>query len=204
YKKQTGGRGQFGDCHIRLKPRPRNEGYLFTDSISGGVIPNKFIPSVDKGIQQAAAKGVIAGYPVVDIEAECYDGSYHSVDSSDVAFQVAGSMAFKRAVQDAAPVLLEPVMMVEITTPDEFMGDIMGDLNQRRGKIQGMDSQGSKTIIRALVPEAELYKYATTLRSMSHGRAVHSRTLHGYEEVPQHVAQQVIEAAEREEEEVTA
>ena len=204
YKKQTGGRGQFGDCHVRLKPRPRNEGYQFTDSITGGVIPNKFIPSVDKGIQQAAAKGVIAGFPVVDFEAECYDGSYHSVDSSDVAFQVAGSMAFKKAVQNAAPVLLEPVMDVKITTPDEFMGDIMGDLNQRRGKIQGMDSQGSKTVIRALVPEAELYKYATTLRSMSHGRAVHTRSFHGYEEVPQHVAQQIIDAAEREEEEVTA
>ncbi|MFP4623652.1 MAG: elongation factor G [Gemmatimonadota bacterium] len=204
YKKQTGGRGQFGDCHVRLKPRPRDGGYEFTDSITGGSIPNKFIPSVDKGIQQAAAKGVIAGYPVVDFEAECYDGSYHTVDSSDVAFQVAGSMAFKKAVQNAAPVLLEPVMEVEITTPEEYMGDIMGDLNQRRGKIQGMDTQGAKTVIRALVPEAELYKYATTLRSMSHGRAVHTRTLRGYEEVPQHVATEVIEAASREEEEVTA
>ena len=204
YKKQTGGRGQFGDCHVRLKPLPRNSGYTFTDSISGGVIPNKFIPSVDKGIQDAARRGVLAGYPVVDIEAECYDGSYHTVDSSDVAFQVAGSMAFKKAVQAAAPVLLEPVMEVEITTPEDFMGDIMGDLNQRRGKIQGMETQGSKTVIRALVPEAELYKYATTLRSMSHGRAVHTRTFHGYEEVPQHVAEKVIAAAQREEEEVTA
>ena len=204
YKKQTGGRGQFGDAYVRLKPLPRDEGYVFTDSITGGVIPNKFIPSVDKGIQEAASKGVIAGYPVVDFEAECYDGSYHSVDSSDVAFQVAGSLAFKKAVQQAAPVLLEPVMKVEITTPDEFMGDIMGDLNQRRGKIQGMDSQGSKTVIRALVPEAELYKYATTLRSMSHGRAVHTREFDGYEEVPQHVAEKIIAEAEREEEEVTA
>jgi elongation factor G len=204
YKKQTGGRGQFGDCHVRLKPTARNSGYEFTDSITGGVIPNKFIPSVDKGIREAASRGVIAGYPVVDFEAECYDGSYHTVDSSDVAFQVAGSMAFKKAVASAAPVLLEPVMEVEITTPEEFMGDIMGDLNQRRGKIQGMDSQGSKTVIRALVPEAELYKYATTLRSMSHGRAVHGRTFHGYEEVPQHVAQKVIEESQREEEEVTA
>lgn len=204
YKKQTGGRGQFGDAYVRLKPLPRDEGYVFTDSITGGVIPNKFIPSVDKGIQEAARKGVIAGYPVVDIEAECYDGSYHSVDSSDVAFQVAGSMAFKKAVKDAAPVLLEPIMKVEITTPEDFMGDIMGDLNQRRGKIQGMDSQGSKTVIRALVPEAELYKYATTLRSMSHGRAVHTRDFHGYEEVPQHVAQKIIEESKREEEEVTA
>ena len=165
------------------------------------MIPNKFIPSVDKGVQDAARRGILAGYPVVDFEAECYDGSYHTVDSSDVAFQVAGSMAFKKAAQDAAPVLLEPVMEVEISTPDEFMGEIMGDLNQRRGKILGMDSQGSKTVIRALVPEAELYKYATTLRSMSHGRAVHSRTFHGYEEVPTHVAERVISEAKKEAEE---
>ncbi len=204
YKKQTGGRGQFGDCHVRLKPRPRDAGYEFTDSISGGVIPNRFIPSVDRGIRESAAKGVIAGFPVVDFEAECYDGSYHNVDSSDVAFQVAGSMAFKKAVKDAGPVLLEPIMEVRITTPEEFMGDILGDLNQRRGKIQGMDAQGTKTVIRALVPEAELYKYATTLRSMSHGRASHSRTFHGYEDVPSHVAQSLIEAADRQEEEVTA
>jgi elongation factor G len=159
---------------------------------------------VDKGIREAAARGVVAGYPVVDFEAECFDGSYHNVDSSDVAFQVAGSMAFKKAVKDAAPVLLEPIMEVQITTPDEFMGEIMGDLNQRRGKIQGMDAQGSKTVIKALVPEAELYKYATTLRSMSHGRAAHTRTFHGYEEVPGHVAQALIDAAQREKEEVTA
>jgi elongation factor G len=201
YKKQTGGRGQFGDCNVRLRPLPRNGGYEFVDSITGGVIPGKFIPSVDKGIQEAARRGVIAGFPVVDFQAECYDGSYHTVDSSDVAFQVAGSMAFKKAAQDAAPVLLEPVMEVEITTPEEYMGDIMGDLNQRRGKIQGMDTQGSRTIIRALVPEAELYKYATTLRSMSHGRAVHTRRLHGFEEVPANVAEKVIAEAKREAEE---
>ncbi len=197
YKKQTGGRGQFGDCHVRLRPRPRDSGYIFTDAVTGGVIPNKFIPSVEKGIQEASGRGILAGYPVVDFEAECYDGSYHSVDSSDVAFQVAGSMAFKKAAQEAAPVLLEPVMEVEITTPEDFMGDIMGDLNQRRGRIQGMDSAGSKTIIRALVPEAELYKYATTLRSMSHGRAVHRRVFHGYEEVPSHVAEHVIAEARK-------
>jgi elongation factor G len=201
YKKQTGGRGQFGDCHVRLRPLPRNGGYEFVDAITGGVIPGKFIPSVNKGIQEAARRGVIAGFPVVDFQAECYDGSYHTVDSSDVAFQVAGSMAFKKAAQNAAPVILEPVMEVEITTPEEYMGDIMGDLNQRRGKIQGMDAQGSRTTIRALVPEAELYKYATTLRSMSHGRAVHTRRLHGYEEVPANVAEKVIAEAKREAEE---
>jgi elongation factor G len=201
YKKQTGGRGQFGDCHIRLIPLPRNEGYEFVDAITGGVIPGKFIPSVDKGIQEAARKGVVAGFPLVDFRAECYDGSYHTVDSSDVAFQVAGSMAFKKAAQDAAPVLLEPIMEVEITTPEDFMGDIMGDLNQRRGRIQGMDSQGSKTVIRALVPEAELYKYATTLRSMSHGRAIHRRKLYGFEEVPANVADKVIADMRKEAEE---
>ncbi len=198
YKKQTGGRGQFGDCHIRLKPMPRNSGYEFVDAITGGVIPGKFIPSVDKGIQEAARRGVVAGFPLVDFQAECYDGSYHSVDSSDVAFQVAGSMAFKKAAQDAAPVILEPIVEVEINTPEEYMGDIMGDLNQRRGKILGMDTQGSKTIIRALVPEAELYKYATTLRSMSHGRAIHTRRFHGYEDVPPNVAEKVIAETKRE------
>ena len=199
YKKQTGGRGQFGDCWVRLRPLARGEGYRFTDAISGGVIPNKFIPSVDRGIQDAAGRGLLAGYPLVDFEAECFDGSYHTVDSSDVAFQVAGSMAFKKAAQDAAPVLLEPIMEVEITTPDEFMGDIMGDLNQRRGRIQGVDTQAGKTVIRALVPEAELYKYATTLRSMSHGRAFHKRTHFGYDEVPSHVADRLIAAAKKEE-----
>jgi elongation factor G len=201
YKKQTGGRGQFGDCHVRLIPLPRDAGYEFLNSITGGVIPGKFIPSVDKGVQEASRRGIIAGYPLVDFQAECYDGSYHTVDSSDVAFQVAGSMAFKKASQAADPVLLEPVMEVEISTPDEYMGDIMGDLNQRRGKIQGMDSQGSRTVIRALVPEAELYKYATTLRSMSHGRAMHSRRLHGYEEVPPHVAEKVVAESRTESEE---
>lgn len=202
YKKQTGGRGQFGDCHVRLKPRRRGEGYEFENSITGGAIPGKFIPSVDKGIQEASRKGVIAGYPLVDFVAECYDGSYHTVDSSDVAFQVAGSMAFRKAAQNAAPVLLEPVMEVEVTTPEEYMGDIMGDLNQRRGKILGMDSQGGKTIIKALVPEAELFKYATTLRSISQGRAFHSRSLHGYEEVPAHVADKVKQERELDVEEV--
>jgi len=202
HKKQTGGRGQFGDCHVRLKPLPRGEGYEFVDAIKGGVIPNKFIPSVDKGIRQAAERGVLAGYPVVDFEAELFDGSHHSVDSSDVAFQVAGSLAFKNAAPKAGPTILEPIAEDGITTPEEFMGDVMGDLNQRRGKILGMDSQGSKTVIRALVPEAELYKYATALRSMTQGRAVHTRTQHGYEPVPGHVAEQVIaEAKKRKEDE---
>jgi elongation factor G len=200
HKKQTGGHGQFGDCHVRIKPRPRGAGYLFSDAITGGAIPNKFIPSVDKGIQEALKRGILAGYPVVDIEAEVFFGSYHAVDSSDIAFQIAGSVAFQKAAEAADPVLLEPILEVEVTTPEAYMGDVIGDLNHRRGKILGMDQAGQKTIVRALVPQAELYKYATTLRSISQGRAFHGRKLHGYEEVPQHVAQKVIDALRKENE----
>jgi elongation factor G len=204
YKKQTGGHGQFGDCHVRIKPLPRGAGYTFTDAITGGVIPNKFIPSVDKGIQEAARRGVIAGYPVVDFEAECYFGSYHSVDSSDIAFQIAGSMAFQKAVNSASAVILEPIMEVEVVTPEQYMGDVIGDLNHRRGKILGMEQDGQKTRIKSLVPQAELYKYATTLRSLTQGRAFHTRTLYGYEEVPANVQTKIVEAASREREEVGA
>lgn len=204
YKKQTGGHGQYGHCHIRLKPLPRGAGYNFVDAITGGVIPGKFVPSVDKGVQEAAKKGVLAGYPVVDFAAECFFGSYHTVDSSDIAFQVAGSMAFQKAAELASPVLLEPITEVEVVTPEAYMGDVIGDLNHRRGKILGMDQEGQKTKIRALVPQAELYKYATTLRSLTQGRAAHRRKLHGYEEVPANVAQKIIEAAEKEKQEVHA
>ena len=204
YKKQSGGRGQYGDCWIRLKPLPRGAGYNFVDSIVGGVIPGKFIPSVDKGVQEAARRGILAGYPVVDFECECYDGSYHTVDSSDIAFQVAGSMAFQKVAAQASPVLLEPIIEVEVLTPEEFMGDVIGDLNQRRGKILGMEPEGKKTRVRALVPLAELYRYATSLRSLTQGRAAHTRRFHGYEEVPAHVAQKVIEAAKVDREEVHA
>ena len=204
YKKQTGGHGQFGDCHVRIKPLARGAGYKFTDAITGGVIPGKFIPSVDKGIQESLKKGIVAGYPVVDIEAECFFGSYHNVDSSDVAFQIAGSMAFQKAAEQAQPVLLEPIIEIEVITPEAYMGDVMGDLNHRRGKILGMEQDGQKTHIKALVPQAELYKYATTLRSLTQGRAVHKRKLHGYEEVPGASAQRVIEQAKKERESVHA
>jgi elongation factor G len=204
HKKQTGGHGQFGDCWVRVKPLSRGSGYQFVNGITGGVIPGKFIPSVDKGIQEAMKKGILAGYPVVDFEAECYFGSYHSVDSSDIAFQIAGSVAFQKAAQNADPVLLEPIIEVEVATPEAYMGDVIGDLNHRRGKILGMEQSGSKTVIRALVPQAELYKYATMLRSISQGRAVHKRKLYGYEEVPQHVAQKIIETAKKEKEEAHA
>ncbi len=204
HKKQTGGHGQYGDCHVRLKPLPRGSGYVFTDAIVGGVIPNKFIPSVDKGIQEALKRGILAGYPVVDFEAECFFGSYHAVDSSDIAFQMAGIQAFNKAAELAQPIILEPIIEVEVVTPDQYMGDVIGDLNHRRGKVLGMDQDGAKAHVRALVPQAELENYATMLRSFTQGRAYHKRKLHGYEEVPQHVTQKIIEAAKKEKEEVHA
>jgi elongation factor G len=198
HKKQSGGRGQFGDCWVRLRPQPRGAGYEFLDSIKGGVIPGKYVPSVDKGIREAAERGIVAGFPLVDFSAECYDGSYHSVDSSDIAFKLAGSHAFRNVAEKCGPILLEPVVEVAVTTPDEYVGDIMGDLTSRRGKVQGMDPTDGRTTVRALVPESELYKYAATLRSLTQGRAHHTRTPAGYEPAPDHVAQKV--RAEREQE----
>jgi elongation factor G len=195
HKKQSGGRGQFGDCWVRLAPKPRGAGYEFVNSIKGGVIPTKYVPSVDRGIREAAARGVVAGYPMVDFSAECYDGSYHSVDSSDIAFKLAGSNAFKAVAEKCRPILLEPVLEVSVTTPDDYMGDVMGDLTSRRGKVQGMDPASGRTTIRAMVPESEMYKYAATLRSITQGRGHHSRKLAGYVPAPDHVAKQV--AAER-------
>ena len=195
HKKQSGGRGQFGDCHIRISPRERGSGYEFIDSIKGGVIPTKYLPSVDRGIQEAAQRGVLAGYPLVDFSAECYDGSYHSVDSSDIAFKLAGSLAFRNVAARCGPQLLEPIIDVSVTTPDEYVGDIMGDLTSRRGRVQGMDPASGRTTIRALVPQAELYKYAATLRSLTQGRAFHTREFVGYEPAPHEIAQKV--AAER-------
>jgi elongation factor G len=202
HKKQSGGRGQFGDCHIRLRPRQRGEGYQFTNAIVGGVIPGKYIPAVDKGIQEAAERGVVAGFPVVDFEAECYFGSYHSVDSSELAFKIAGSMAFQEAAQRADPVVLEPIQEVTVDTPDDFLGDVIGDLNQRRGRILGIEGSGRTQQVKALVPQSELYKYATTLRSLTQGRAVHTRRPMGYEELPQSEVQKVIEWAKKERDEV--
>ncbi len=195
HKKQSGGRGQFGDCWLRLAPKARGAGYEFINSIKGGVIPSKYLPSVDRGIQEAAAKGAIAGYRLVDFSAECYFGSYHAVDSSDIAFKLAGSIALRAVAEKCRPVLLEPVLELAVTTPDEYLGDIMGDLTSRRGKVQGMDPSSGRTTVRARVPESELYKYAATLRSMTQGRAYHSRKLAGYEPAPLDVAKKV--AAER-------
>ncbi|HZG44332.1 MAG TPA: elongation factor G [Longimicrobium sp.] len=204
HKKQTGGRGQFGDAHLRLKPLDRGSGYRFTDSIVGGVIPGKYIPAVDKGVQEASARGVLAGFPMVDFEAEVYFGSYHTVDSSEMAFKVAGSMAFQAAAERAQPVILEPVMQVDVFTPDEFLGEVIGDLNQRRGHILGIEPAGRNQRVRALVPQAELYKYATALRSLTQGRATHTRTFHAYEEVPGHEVPRVVESAKKEREELAS
>jgi elongation factor G len=198
FKKQTGGRGQFGDCWIRLRPKPRGDGYEFISSIKGGVIPTKYVPSVDRGIQEAAARGIVAGYPMVDFEAECYDGSYHSVDSSDIAFKVAGSYAFRNVAEKARPSLLEPIVEVRVTVPDEYVGDVMGDLNGRSARVLGMDPLGGNTVIRAQVAEAELHRYASSLRSITQGRGHHRRKLLGYDLVPPVRAAKIIAQTEAE------
>ncbi len=195
HKKQSGGRGQFGDCWIRLKPRAPGQGYEFVNSIKGGVIPTKYVPSVNKGIQEAAARGVLAGFKCVDFEAQCYDGSYHSVDSSDIAFKLAGSSAFKNVAGKCRPVILEPIIEVTVTTPEDYVGDIMSDMNQRRGKVLGMEPTAGRTTVKALVPEAELYKYSTSLRAITQGRARHSRSFSGYEALPEQEVPKVIAAS---------
>ena len=202
FKKQSGGRGQYGDCHLRLEPKPRGEGFEFVDAIVGGVIPGKFIPAVEKGAFESCENGVLAGYPIVDIKVTVFYGSYHNVDSSEMAFKVAASMGFKKAFMDAKPVLLEPIYQLEIKVPEAYMGDVMGDISSRRGKIQGMDADGRFQVIKALVPLAELHKYSTVLRSMTQGQGLFHRNLSHYEEVPSDVAQKIIDAAEKEEEEV--
>jgi elongation factor G len=202
HKKQTGGKGQFGDCWIRIKPAPRGAGYTFEDEIVGGVIPSKFIPAVDRGIQESAQRGVIAGYPVVDFVVELYDGSYHSVDSNEMSFKMAGILAFKTVAAQCRPVLLEPLDAVSVLTPDEYLGDVMGDLSARRGQILGTDGMGDGrgTTVRALVPQGELHLFATDLHSKTHGRATFTRRFHGYEQVPGDASQKVIAAAAKEKE----
>jgi len=204
HKKQSGGRGQFGDCWVRLSPMPRGEGYLFDDRIVGGVIPRQYIPAVDRGLQEAAQRGVLAGYPLVDFRAELYDGSYHSVDSNEMSFKMAGILAFKAVAPKCRPVLLEPLDELEITTPDQFMGDVLGDLSGRRGHILGTEPAegGGETTIRAIVPRAELHLYVTHLQSMTHGRASFSHHFRGYDEVPAEAAQRIIAAAHPREEEL--
>jgi len=193
HKKQTGGKGQFGDCWIRIKPAARGSGYKFVDKISGGVIPRQYIPAVEKGVQEAAERGVLAGYPVVDFEVECFDGSYHSVDSNEASFKMAGILAFKTLAPKARPVLLEPLMTVIVTTPDAHLGDVMGDLSGRRGHILGTEpaEDGSGTIVRAVVPMAELHLYATRLQSITHGYGSVRYRMHGFEQAPAEVVAKV-------------
>jgi elongation factor G len=200
HKKQTGGHGQYGDCWIEVEPLPRGSGFEFVSQIVGGVIPKQYIPAVEKGVLEAKEKGPLAGYPCVDFRVRLVDGSYHSVDSSEMAFKIAGTLAFRRAVIEAGPVLLEPIMEVAITVPEETMGDIIGDLNSRRGRVLGMDSKGKNQIINVHVPMAEFLSYAPSLRSMTGGRGVFTMTLSHYEEVPSQIAQKVIEEANKKDE----
>jgi elongation factor G len=203
YKKQTGGRGQFGDCHIVLEPLNGGEGYEFVDKIVGGVIPQSFRPAVDKGIQEAMQHGELAGAPVKGVRVLLVDGSYHTVDSSEMAFKIAGSLAFKSAYEKADPVLLEPIMDVEVTAPDDTVGAVNGDLNSRRGRLQGMEPRGGMTSIKAEVPMSEMLTYSQALTSMTGGRGDYHMHFARYEEVPAHIAQKVIAAAQAEKEEAT-
>jgi elongation factor G len=200
YKKQTGGRGQFGDCHIEIEPLEQGGGFEFVNQIKGGVIPSGFIPAVEKGIREAMQEGVVAGYPLRDVRIRLYDGSYHTVDSSEMAFKIAGSMAFKKAAEQAQPTLLEPIMEVHVTVPEDVVGDVIGDLNGRRGRPLGMEPKSGMTDIKAEVPMAEMLNYAPDLRSITGGRGEYTMEFARYEEVPSHLAQKVISAARTEEE----
>lgn len=198
YVKQTGGRGQYGVCTIEIEPLARGAGYEFVDKIFGGAIPQQFRPSVDKGVRKAMEEGVLAGYPVVDVRVTLVDGKTHPVDSSDIAFQIAGSLAFKKAAEQAGVVLLEPIMNVAVTVPDDLVGDVIGDLNGKRGRIQGMEPNGDgTTTVRAQVPMAEMLRYASDLRSITGGRGSFEMSFSHYEEVPAHIAQKVVEEAAR-------
>jgi elongation factor G len=207
HKKQSGGHGQYGDCKIRMEPLPRGGDFEFVNEIFGGAIPKNFIPAVEKGIQESRQKGVLAGFPTVDFRVILYDGSYHDVDSSEMAFKIAGSLAFKKAIREAKPILLEPVMNVEVTAPEEFAGDLMGDLNSRRGRVQGMDVRGRSTVIKAKVPLAEMLSYASDLTSKTGARGSYLMEFDHYDEVPAHLADKVIanakagQAGQEEEEE---
>ena len=195
YVRQTGGKGQYGHVVIGLEPTGPGGGYSFDDEITGGVIPKEYIPSVDQGIQEAMTSGVLAGYPTVDVKVHLTYGSYHDVDSSEMAFKIAGSMAFKKAAQLASPVLLEPVMAVEVTTPEDYMGDVIGDLSSRRGKVEGMEQRGNSHIVRAQVPLSDMFGYATDLRSRTQGRATYSMQFAAYNEVPESIAKEIIAKA---------
>jgi elongation factor G len=192
FVRQTGGRGQFGHVVINIEPAPE-EGFDFVNKIKGGVIPSEFIPAVEQGIEEALGSGVKAGYPMVDVRVELTDGSYHDVDSSEMAFKIAGSMALQEAARRAKPTLLEPVMAVEVVTPEEFLGDVIGDLSRRRGKVQGQEPRSKALAVQAFVPLGEMFGYATDLRSSTQGRASFTMQFERYEEVPQNIAEQIVE-----------
>jgi elongation factor G len=192
FVRQTGGRGQYGHAVINIEPAP-GEGFDFVNSIKGGRIPTEYIPSVEQGIEEALASGVKAGYPMVDVKVELVDGSFHDVDSSEMAFKIAGSMAFQEGARKAKPVLLEPVMAVEVVTPEEFLGDVIGDLSRRRGKVQGQEQRGNALAVQAFVPLGEMFGYATDLRSSTQGRANYTMQFERYEEVPSSIAEEIVE-----------
>jgi elongation factor G len=200
YKKQTGGRGQYGDTWLRVEPMPRGGGFEFADDVFGGAVPRNFIPSVEKGVRECMKKGILAGYPIVDMKVTLYDGSYHDVDSSDMAFQIAASMGLQKVFMDARPILLEPVMNVEVTSPADVAGDIIGDLNSRRGRINGMEPAGETATVRASVPMSEMLTYESTLRSMTGGRGGYSMEFSHYEEVPALQADKIVKEAKAEKE----
>jgi elongation factor G len=192
YVRQTGGRGQYGHVVIDLEPTGPGGGYQFVDKIVGGVIPKEYISSVDAGIQEAMTSGVLAGYPVVDLRATLVHGSFHEVDSSEMAFKIAGSMAVKEAAKRARPVLLEPIMHVEVVTPEEYMGDVIGDLSARRGRVEGMDQRGTSQVIQSQVPLSDMFGYATDLRSRTQGRATYTMQFHSYQEVPESISREIV------------
>ncbi len=193
HKKQTGGHGQYGDCWLQIDPLPRNGGFEFLNKIVGGVIPRNFIPAVEKGVVEAMQEGILAGFPVVDVQVRVYDGSHHPVDSSEMAFKVAASMGFKKAMESAQPVLLEPVMNVEVSAPDDMVGAVIGDLNSRRGRILGMDAKGHNQIVKAVVPLAEILKYAPVLTSITAGKGSYAMEFSGYEQAPREIVNKVVE-----------
>lgn len=192
FVRQSGGRGQYGHVWIEFEPKEPGTGFEFVNKIVGGVVPKEYIPAVQSGIEEALANGVLAGYPVVDVKATIFDGSYHEVDSSEMAFKIAGSLAVRAAKEKCNPVLLEPIFKVEVTVPEEYMGDVMGDINSRRGRVEGMDTRGGAQVIRAKVPLAEMFGYSTTLRSMTQGRGTYSMEFSHYEEVPNNIAEEII------------
>ncbi|GAI56159.1 unnamed protein product, partial [marine sediment metagenome] len=197
YKRQTGGHGQYGDVWLRVRPLPRGKGFIFVTKIKGGAIPSRYIPSVEKGVKEALTKGILASYPMVDLEVTLFDGTYHPVDSSDLAFHIAGSMGLKKALGQAKPILLEPIVELEVEVPDEFLGDANGDLSSRRGKILEVEPSQERQTIRATVPLAELHNYSTSLRSTTQGRGAFAKKFSHYERLPDEIAQRIIAQAKK-------